>query len=313
MRKIFLHTLPIILCAVAIAPARANWQYPGEYIGEGWYEDNGSRFVISVRGGASFARADIENKIGTITPGYYADENGNVGYCTSADCPGYIGYGDWSTLPAKDNFSTFGFTAGASIGFTMPYRPQWRMELGWDHIAEMDYNASPLFQGGLELNSGIVLDEEVGAVQSTVSTDIIGAMLFYDFYTGLIKPTGTLIPYVGLGAGYGHTKTVMNLFDPFGNLSMEADMQNFGEPSTVDGLLNFYRSETETGNFALMGALGVSYGITERMFLDFGARFTYLPRITWALTNADDTRKRDVFQAKNMIYSNVTLGLRFEF
>ena len=47
--------------------------------------------------------------------------------------------------------------------------------------------------------------------------------------------------------------------------------------------------------------------------MDFGVRMAYLPRVTWGLTNADDTRHREYFSAENMIYVNALLGLRFEF
>ena len=62
-----------------------------------------------------------------------------------------------------------------------------------------------------------------------------------------------------------------------------------------------------------VAALGISYGISDGLFLDLGARVTYVPKIKWALTNKDDTRQRDWFSAENVIYANFMLGLRFEF
>ena len=151
-----------------------------------------------------------------------------------------------------------------------------------------------------------------GAVQSTVTTDIISAMAFYDFFEGLEKPLNQWIPYVGLGLGYADSKTVMDLSDPYGDLSTSVDLQNFGETDDY-GVIQFNRSTHNTSNVAAVAALGVSYGIGEGMFLDLGARVAYIPKIKWVLQNADDTRERDWFNAENMIYANLMLGVRFEF
>lgn len=312
MRGISIRTLPFILCAVFAAPAFAGWEYPGEYMGEGYYMDNGARFIMSARGGAAYGTGKIENNLGSITPEYCVNANGATVVCGENDTES-LGYGDLGTLGAANNLSQFSFAAGASIGFTVPYKPQWRMELGWDHIAETDYNAYPLFEGELELTSGVSIPEFAGAVQSTVTTDIISAMAFYDFYDGISKPLNTFIPYIGAGIGYARSKTVSNLSDPYDTLSGDVDMRNFGSESGYGDILNFYRAETETGNFSVLGALGASYGITETLFLDFGVRVMYVPKIKWTLVNEDDTRRRDLFSAKNVIYGTATLGIRFEF
>ncbi len=322
-KKIFL--LPVLMC-LAAPGAHANWQYSGTYIGEGTYADDGSRFVISLRGGASYGMASIENDMGSLTSEYYYDPTTGIvaskpyyDACVLAgNCDGflYAGVGDLSTLPADQDFSAFTFAAGASIGWTMPNRPQWRIELGWDHINESEYNASPLFDGDMTLSGGdpdgIVINAASGSVQSKVTTDIVSVMAFYDFFDGLYKPLQTFIPYIGLGVGYADTKTTMNLTDPYGELSADVDMQNFGDVDDY-GIIQFYRSKYTNSNIAGIAALGVSYGISETMFLDLGARVAYIPRIKWALTNQNDTRQRDWFSGKNLIYANIMLGLRFEF
>ena len=315
MKGKILTVLSIVLASMTAA--HAGWEYPGEYVGQGWYEDDGSRFVISVRGGGSYGMAGIENKMGALTPTYVMDENGYIGYCTTTDCPGYIGYADLGNLPVVNDFSGFAFTAGASIGFTLPYRPQWRLELGWDHIAETDYNSSPLFEGEVILTPPsedaltYVLFEQVGAAQSSLTSDIISAMFYYDFYDGVSKNLGQFIPYVGLGVGYAHSKAVLNLSDPYGALTQNPDMRNFGY--VENDQLIFYRSESERGTIAGIGALGIAYGLTDSIFLDLGARVMYIPEIKWRLSNEDNTRHHDMFSANNMIYTNITLGLRFEF
>lgn len=325
MKTKFMCILSALMCVTATG-AHANWQYSGTYVGDGWYEDDGSRFVISVRGGASIGMGTIKNEIGSLTSEYYV--NPTDGMVISAayydacvdqgGCEGfeYAGIGELADLPAAKDYSSFSFAAGASVGWTIPNRPQWRLELGWDVITESEYNASPLFDGDMALVggsvSGVVVNAQSGGVQSKISTDIISVMAFYDFYDGLIKPTRQVIPYIGFGIGYADTKTTLNLSDLYGDLSTSVDLGNFGDMDDY-GVLNFYRSETRSSNVVGVAALGLSYGITETMFLDLGARVAYIPRVKWALTNKDNTRQRDWFSAENMIYANIMLGLRFEF
>lgn len=306
-------------------PAMSDWQYPGTYIGDGWYEDDGSRFVISARGGASFGMGSIKNDMGAIANDYYISPDGSTVItakywetCRTGSCADYIyaGNANLGGLPPTSDYDSFSFAAGASIGWTIPYRPQWRIEGGWDHITESDYNASPMFRGELALAggdvSGVVIGAESSSVHSNVTTDVISVMAFYDFFDGLQKPVRRAIPYVGFGVGYADTQTVLNLSDPYGDLSVQIELEQYGELDDY-GVIRFHRSEQNTTNVAGLLAAGVSYGITETMFLDFGVRAMYLPRVKWELSNADDTKHREWFSAENMIYINAMLGLRFEF
>ncbi len=314
------------LCAGG-AHAASGWQYQGSYARDGVYRDDGSRFVVSFRGGASFQSGKINNEVGSLTTEYYVLPDGSspisaayyddcVAAGTACDAYVYAGMGDIADLPAAKNLSAFSFAAGASIGLTIPNSPQWRMEIGWDHIAETEYNATPLFEGGLPLHGGavdgVVVDVQSGGVQSTISTDIFSAMAFYDFFDGTQKPLQQFIPYVGFGVGYADTTTVLNLADLYGDLSFSVDLQNFGELDQY-GVLQFYPSTKNTANVAGLLALGVSYGLAENTFLDMGIRLTYIPKIEWALSNADATRQRDWFSATNVFYTNIMVGLRFEF
>ena len=210
-----------------------------------------------------------------------------------------------------ERMSGLGFSAGVSLGWILPDHPQWRLEVGWDTFSDIDYNETPLFSGAMSLSEGYTLSGlAIGGVQSTMSTDIISAMAFYDFFDGLYKPLHQMIPYIGIGVGYADTKTVMSLFDPTGDLSIE-HLTDFGQ--LENNVIHFYRSSTNTTNIAGIGALGISYGLSEKFFIDFGARVYYLPRIKYQLVNSDDTRRLDWFSAKNLIYANVMLGIRFEF
>lgn len=312
------------LCVLSVAPAFAGWQYDGYYVDDSYYTEDDTKFVIGFRGGLSWANAKIKNEIGNLYGYYYVNETtGEVvsalAWEAAGSPEGYYdaGYGDLSTLPAKEKFSKWAFTAGANIGFTVPYHPNWRLEAAYDHIAETDYNEIPLFDGDLNLSSGDVVHVSSSGATSTVSTDIISAMAYYDFFSDNKKPLNTIIPYIGLGVGYASSKTTLKLADIYGDLSTDSDLQNYGT-ADADGVIQFTppsdKSKFPTSeNVAAIGALGFSYGITKYTFLDFGARVIYIPKITWNLVNSDATLHREWFSAKDMIYSDFTIGLRFEF
>ena len=317
MRSRILYFITV-LCGLYAGSALANWQYTGGYLYDTGYGDNGSRTTISLRGGASFAFSKIKNEVGSIIYSYCVDpETGAVfptdatGSCNSYTGAEYAGTGSLGALGAE-NLQEIGFSAGASIGWVLPNTPQWRLELGWDHFAKVDYNHSPLFSGDMSLSEGYSVHIPIiGGVQSTMSTDIISFMAFYDFFDGLQKPIREMIPYIGLGFGYADTQTIMNLFDPTGDLSEVEDLTNFGQ--LEGGVIHFYPSTTNTTNVAGLAALGISFGIDENIFIDFGLRAAYLPRVKYTLVNSDDTRRMDWLSAKNLIYANVMLGLRVEF
>ena len=105
----------------------------------------------------------------------------------------------------------------------------------------------------------------------------------------------------------------MQLSDPYGDLSGIYELLPYGVKEQDDSVIQFYRSELSSANIAGVLALGLSYGITENMFFDIGARVAYIPRIRWALSNEDASQYRDWFSAENAIYANIMLSLRFEF
>lgn len=319
-----------LILSIAMVPAFAGWQNAGYYVDDGYYTDDGSRFVIGLRGGVSFANAKMKNDMGSLESGYYM--NTTTGEVISdlryylagggADISGweFAGTGDLSTLPVKEKFTKTIFTAGGSIGFTIPHHSNWRLEAGYDHIAETNYNQIPLFEGDLAVSGGEIGDATVhvrsSGVKSSISTDIISAMAFYDFYEGRQKTVGQFVPYVGFGVGYAISKTKLHLTDIYGDLSLDSDLKNYGTPDS-DNILQFDTPSDDdlpsSTNIAVLGSVGFAYGIAENTFLDMGVRLMYVPKITWQLVNSDATHHRDWFSAENMLYTNVMIGLRFEF
>ncbi len=300
----------------------AGWQYPGGY---GVHSDDGGRMAVSLRGGASFASAKLKNEVGVMTEDYWVDSSGGIipdyifapceeaGLCDDFNYAGTINYGD---LPVNKNISNFTWAAGVSLGWILPGSPQWRIEGGWDHVAESDYNSAPLFAGDVTLTGGLLDGEEIpvqmGGLQSEVATDVFSLMFFYDFFEGLEKPIKTFIPYVGFGLGYADITTTTQLSDLYGNLSWSPDLENYAVPDSY-GILQFYKNEKHNSNIAGLLAVGFSYGIASQTFIDFGIRLTYVPGADWSLGNPETGRTRDWLSSSNFIYTNVMLGVRFEF
>jgi hypothetical protein len=323
-----------LLTVLSVSPAIAGWQYDGYYVDDGYYTENDVRFVIGFRGGVSWANARIKNEIGNLDGYYYMDVNTEsvvsetlydaavADGLIDADDYVYLGTGDLSSLKAKKDFSKWSFTAGGSIGFTIPYHPRWRLEAGYDHISETSYNQIPLFEGDLTLSGGdtegnVIVHIASSGVTSNVSTDVISAMAYYDFFEGNTKPLNTIVPYIGLGLGYATSKTTMKLADIYGDLSTSSDLANYGTPDS-SGVIQFEPPTDKSKfpsseNIAAIAALGLSYGISDYTYLDFGARVMYIPKITWELVNSDASLHREWFSARDMLYTNFTVGLRFEF
>ena len=319
-----------LMLSIATVPAFAGWQNAGDYMDDGYYTDDGSRFVIGLRGGVSFANAKMKNDMGSLESGYYM--NTTTGEVISdlryylagngSDIPGWVfaGTGDLSALPVKEKFAKTIFTAGGSIGFTIPHHSHWRLEAGYDHIAETNYNQIPLFEGDLNVSGGEIGNATVhvrsSGAKSSITTDVISAMAFYDFYEGRQKTVGQFVPYVGFGVGYAISKTKLHLTDIYGDLSLDSDLKNYGTPDS-DNILQFDTPSDDdlpsSTNIAVLGSVGFAYGIAENTFIDAGVRLMYVPKITWQLVNSDATHHRDWFSAENMLYTNVMIGLRFEF
>lgn len=322
MRKRNIFALSVLSCMFAV-PAIAGWQYDGIYIGDGYYTDDGSRFIVSARGGAAFGVGNIKNDIGAISMAYYVnpadiyDILDDIRYGQSNNKNWlYAGVIDLTNIPPTKDFKELSFAGGVSVGWRMSDAPQWRFEAGWDHISKTDYNASPMFSGNIELQGGDVvlpysLSIDTGSVNSEITTDIVSAMAFYDFFEGQFFPIKQFVPYLGFGLGYADTLTELNLSDPYGDLLLTTS--ELGQYIDTNTNVSFYLSQRHTSNIAGLLSVGLSYALNTNMHFDFGVRMMYLPRVKWGLTNADDTRHREFFSAKNLIYTNVMAAIRFEF
>ena len=320
--KISVFSLAMFLCA---GSAFAGWQNSGYYVNDGYYIDDGSRFTVGFRGGLSLADAKMKNEIGSLEATYLMNTktgtiitelaHENLNLLPEDDYYVGIGTANVALLPVKKDFSKVAFTAGASIGFTIPYHPQWRLEAGFDHISETDYNQNPFLEGDIITSDGYSIHVNSSAVVSTVTTDIISAMAFYDFFDGKQKQLNQFIPYIGFGVGYATSKTTLKLTDIYGDLSKDSDLANYGDGYTDDGAIKFAdpanNDAPTSNNVAFLGSIGASYGISEYTFLDFNFRLMYVPKITWQLVNG--SAHRDWFAAEDMFYTNFMVGLRFEF
>jgi opacity protein-like surface antigen len=324
-----------------VGAANANWErYPS------WHDD-GTRMTVSVRAGYAMGSGRIRNELGSMSELYVIDNLGFPvpmtlceifpGECptplTTDDVLGWVVLGD---LPAAKDYESRGFAGNVAVGFTVPNKPQLRIEADWLHISRTNFNSAPLFQGDMtalvDLDDGqggtftgpFTFDVGVGAARTSQNSDIISAMVYYDFFSGMSKQTGNLIPYVGIGIGYANTRTVLELIDLYGNLSNQLLLQDFGpggppsSPSVTGSARDFYVSTNTTGTIAGTLAAGVAYGLMDGLFLDFHARLTYIPRVTYSLNNEADTtatnsRAADIFSIDSLTYTTLMMGLRVEF
>ncbi len=318
IKKIAILSMCMALTAL---PANANWQYTKyKNSDSGAYKDDGGRLTLSLRGGASMGSSGMENKLGALDAYYYQFGSGDAVasalFCInnpSACSADPVASGNLGDLAVVNDFSSTSFVAGVGIGWTMPNSPQWRVELGWDTVLESEYNAAPMFSGEVPLYAGGSVPVESTGVTSSMSTTVVSVMGYYDFYDGIEKPMGQLIPYVGIGAGYADSVTELILSDLYGDLSIDADMGNYGDRDSVTGLITFDKSEKNTVNVAALGAVGFSYGIMENTFFDMSVRVMYVPEVEWSLVNEEIDKERDIFSAKGLLYTNFMVGVRFEF
>lgn len=322
MKKIFL-----VSCFLSLVSFGANANWESATSSNGGLNDDGARVTIALRGGLAYANAKIKNDLGSLVPEPYWYSL-DIGVMTESYCGGAaecaalgftnVGQINIADLPAAKKFNNMSWAAGAGLGWTMGGHPQWRFEGSWDHIAQTDYNASPMFKGSPITTLGYQLPPvESAGVQSTATTDIFSAMVYYDFFDGMTKPLNEFIPYIGLGLGYADSRTTLNLIDLYGELSGQDDLQDFGT-DTGGAALRFFTSNTSTSNVAATGALGFSYGIGDNTFIDAGLRLIWIPKIQWALNNDADSnatihKSRDIFSAHNVIYGTAMIGIRFEF
>ncbi len=307
--------------ALIAGDAFANWQYRNGYRGDARYMDNGARMTVTMRGGASLGSAGIQNDIGALSVNYWTDGAGgivtDVAYqscVANGGCSGftYLGSANIGDLPAVEDFSSFGFSGGVGIGFTVPESPQWRIEAAWDTVAKATYNHSPMFEGTLTTTNGDSIAVASSGVNSSIQTDVLSVMAYYDFYDGNVKQFKTFIPYIGFGVGYADSVTELMLSDLYGDLSGSTDLGNYGTANSL-GILEFEKSTKNTATVAGLGAVGFSYGLMDNMFVDMGLRVMYIPNADWVIEDDTETIERSWFSAQGLIYTNFMMGIRFEF
>ncbi|MDR1027430.1 MAG: hypothetical protein LBL46_03385 [Rickettsiales bacterium] len=317
MKRVFFA----FLAAVFACGANANWEYAGRG-GPGGSGADDARFVFAVRAGAAMPQAKMTNDLG-LMENHYWDCGGVNTPCDEADLPeGYIGMVDLGLLPVNAKYNTASFAGGASAGVAFGGL---RLEIDWMRVAQSNFSASPLFFGSVYMYGDPDLDgnldgifeyhdNSVAAARASVSTDIISAMIYYDFG----RPSrGRVTPYIGAGFGYAASTAVLTLVDTWGDLAANMTLDGVGT-ALPDGAIEFYTSETITTNFAATAAAGFAFGIADGVFLDIGGRASYVPRISWTLNNGsenggDITHSRGIFSAENVIFLSGYAGVRFEF
>ncbi|MDR0449041.1 MAG: hypothetical protein LBG89_01085 [Rickettsiales bacterium] len=307
------------LAAAAIAffasTANANWSRISD-------ADDGGRFYFAVRGGAAFGIGGyMENKLGSVS------SSGLFLYCPDGVCTDYISTEDMINtsdpdyefigvvplggLPVSEKFSVMTWNTNIGVGVVLPGMPGTRIEGSWDRISEVSYNASPFVAGETLTSENVPISVmDTGAITSGVQTDIFMMMAYFDFFQGRQKPARQAIPYIGLGLGYAQSRTSMSLIDSNGTLEDTGAFADFVDQSTG----GFYFSENYSNGLAAGAAFGISYGINQFAFLDFGAKVIMANKVEWNMTNPNTGMEKAVVATSSpVIYGMVLAGFRFEF
>jgi opacity protein-like surface antigen len=306
----------LVTCLLSLVSfaASANWE-----TGRPYYDD-GARITVSIRGGVAQPKSTMKNQLGSM-PVYYYHVGDTVWindpYCGDPDgalCPLY-GRDDMGEMTVAKSYDSRAFAGGFSVGAVWGGKPNLRTELDWLHIAETSSMMNPLLKGEIETVIGTESSESLAARAST-STDVISAMIYYDFFKGMVKPAGAAVPYIGVGFGYASSKATLELTDALYELS-ELSLAGFGNTNGL--IMDYFSSTTTSNNFSVSGAAGIAFGIQDGVFLDLGARATYVPEITWSLNNQPlvdgktTYKERPFFSANDILFITVYAGLRFEF
>ncbi|MDR2685900.1 MAG: hypothetical protein LBB23_03975 [Rickettsiales bacterium] len=321
------------LVALGATNANANWSYLQD-------KDDGARFYISVKGGlAQSFGGKTQDAMGDMIYLFYPPEDlipagtyaavlmtekecreygnslvSNGGLAASGCYPlGYVPLGD-----ITKQFEVRTLSTNLAAGFVLPNSPQVRMELSWDHLSESRYDTSPLFTGveGEFIIWDGTNDPDIvpavvpysGSIASSVSSDIVMMMMYYDFFDGMSKPQKTIIPYIGAGFGLATSQVQMTLGDSNGVFYETGSFDPY-----FDSTNGFPPSSSSSQGLAVAGALGFSYGLVEHAFMDVGVKAIYANKINWTLINTDNGMEKNIISAGPMIYGIFNIGFRFEF
>lgn len=299
-----------IAAILTAGAANANWSY----IQDGY--DDGARFYVKVAGGMALSLGgDVSSNLGSVdliaectkgttdACGFFSPYEGHQQDATLYD---YYGAGAIELNPST-NLEIQTWTTNIAMGFVMPRSSNVRLELSWDRISESSYNASPLFLTDETTTQGFPVGKEsVASLTSKMSSDIVMAMFYYDFFDGATKRPFEFIPYVGAGLGFSSTKIKSSVSDG-GALATTWGLVEF-----VDQTGGMFPSENYSSGLALGAAVGFSYGLHEMAFLDIGAKIIMANGAEWNLTNPAGN-ERALISTDNVIYGIVSAGLRFEF
>ena len=313
MKKIYLAFIAILMPGLAAA----NWEQRGPF------RDDGSRFVVSVRGGLSMPQTTMRNDLGDMIVGIWDHGGGSLAYVPVDPndlSVGFVTDVNFGNLGMTTDFTEMSLVYGISVGVVMAGNTNVRFELDWLRIEESQLSANPLFSGDVDTSLGTI-HNAVAAARASMQTDIISAFVYYDFFEGRIRPTKGLIPYIGLGLGFVRSESILMLSDPYGDFAGDPMFTDFG--NQIGDQVRFFTSETNNRNYALSAAIGAAYGLGQNIYFDIGARASYVPSVRFALNNSRDAtalqpggvgyREMDMFSARDMIFLNVFAGLRFEF
>ncbi len=321
--------IALLLMVLLPTSVYSNWSRP-------YRKDDGGRIYISAKiGGVGIFSSKMENELGKdFTSEYIVIEPTTNNFLMVSRIIKDYEYNSDTALDTQnlnlgdskpeEKLKSFSFYSSLALGFVVPEHPNWRSEFSWDHIAEFNYDASPMFnQTAYYIDSSSVLHSfniNTGAMTSTNKIDLYMLNFYHDFFDSNIKKPNEWIPYIGAGIGYASITTKMQLVDLYADLSYNAAIAAYGyTPTDVlspTGLLDFYESSLQKGSLALSGMFGFSFGFTEKAFLDLGLKLTWIDKIHWGLTDSSSSTtigSKNIIGSDSNFLTSAHVGLRLEF
>lgn len=321
--------IALLLMILLPSSVYSNWSRP-------YRKDDGGRIYISAKiGGVGVLASKMENELGKdFTSNFYVLEPTTDNFIlvseevkldkldtvTVVSGPTPLNLGE---SKPQEKLKSFTFYSSLALGFVIPEYQNWRTEFSWDHVAQFNYDPSPIFEqkyNYVDLNNILhEFDVPSGAMTTTNTIDLYMLNFYYDFYDSRIKRAGEWIPYIGFGIGYANIITKMQLDDLYGDFSMNSAISSYGYASTdadTPNLTLFYESELQKGSLALAGMLGFSFGFTDSVFLDLGLKVSWIDKIHWALTNTSTTTttgSKNIIGSSSNFLTSGHVGLRLEF
>ncbi|MBL0690678.1 MAG: hypothetical protein JJV93_00925 [Alphaproteobacteria bacterium] len=295
-------------------PLQASWNWAEE-------EKSGHESTyIAIRGGLSgMIIESIDNKVGMTQSTYdYNSIDDTYSYLypggTATNTLLTFDYGKLDAIKPEQRLGSF-----FSIAFgTRLKESNWRAELAWDHFSNMRFSSDELLSGQQTPpeDSNLIVGLSVStAYNAKLTSDVMLAMIYYDFQKSSYIQNGSIVPFIGAGVGYAINESRMELNDRNGETTSIVGLDAFctkwsGAPGL--SICESYMSEgIVQRSMAAALTTGFTYHSTERSKIEAGIKGVYIGSIDYGASSSTSDRIL-LSIPTNMLWSTF-LGYRYTF